>query len=533
MKKLIYILLITLIMLPACSDPYADQTFRDREAFPAATFLADSENAEDYSLWVELLEYTELFNTFNLHATYTCFVPVNEAMEKLLQQKGITSVSQMNKEEAINLVKFHTIADRVYETSLFVDGMFPDSTASGDYLSIKFDEGGLANTYVNEEALIVEFNILVTNGVIHTLNNVLTPVTGTIMDKLDESYSIMRTLIEATGYDEFLGEIYTAGRRNRYTLFAVPDNVFEETGDGIRDVASLARYLGEEKNDYESKENKVNQFVAYHIINSINSYAQLVEGVEEGAHKNVSVMADRQLFSVFFDNVTQDFYINFDEQTGTGISMIEQNINCKNGVMHVIDQLMEVQLPPATTVQWDLCDYPEVAAICNPNNYQKPASSAYTKYFSELEDTLACYKSSRTVYYYYYYVTSNNLSERMKAKNGDFLVLRLGNYQWIEMQSPTVIAGKYNVVVEHLNIGHGGSGTKAGKLSLIIDNQRVGGQFTTIGENSADKFLRTTLGQVEFTETTPHTVRILAGDAGISYLDCITFEPVEEEPVTE
>lgn len=48
------------------------------------------------------------------------------------------------------------------------------------------------------------------------------------------------------------------------------------------------------------------------------------------------------------------------------------------------------------------------------------------------------------------------------------------------------------------------------------------------GGNSTSKseMITTTIGEVEFTESVPHTVRFMAGDDYYSYLDCLIFEPI-------
>lgn len=210
MKRVVILLAAAFtLMWGACSDPYADQVFKDTDKMPAASFMEANEDV--YSLWVDLLKYTGLFNTVNLNMDYTCFVPDNEAMHKYLQAKGKSSVRELDMEEASNLVRYHTIASKQYTTSDFPDGMFPDSTASGDYLSLEMREGGFQAFYINDEARIKELNITATNAVIHLLESVLTPVTGTIVDNLDENYTLMLDLLNKTGYEKLLSSIYMNG----------------------------------------------------------------------------------------------------------------------------------------------------------------------------------------------------------------------------------------------------------------------------------------------------------------------------------
>ena len=59
-----------------CSDPFENQAFRETDKMPAASYM--EANSSTYSLWVDLLNYTGLFNTVNLKMDYTCFVPDNE-----------------------------------------------------------------------------------------------------------------------------------------------------------------------------------------------------------------------------------------------------------------------------------------------------------------------------------------------------------------------------------------------------------------------------------------------------------------------
>lgn len=524
MKKLSNILIGTLLLLfaVACSDPYAEERFSNMEDLPAASYMNAPENAETFSLWVELLNHTGLFNTLNLSADYTCFVPVNKAMQNFLNSKGLSSVSELDNEEAVRLVKYHTILKKKYQTSDFSDGMFPDSTATGDYLSIEFRDGGLSSTYVNGESLILELNISVTNAVIHTLDKVLTPVTGSIYSKLDDSYSIMRDALDLVGFD-FLNQL---GGFYRYTLFAVPDAVYKAHNPSITSAQELAQYLGADT-DYQvdntiNMDNKLVQYLSYHTMLSATSFSSLISGVERGVAKNVGVLANSQLINVSLLEETNSFYLNYDKETGTGAQITIKNINCKNGVMHVIDDIMVVKTPPATKVQWDVADDPLLAAICA--NYQKEnLSVTSTTHFTELD--VLPYLSLRGPSSFYYYVANKNNAEYYKAKNKDFLVLSMGAYGWIQMESPTIIAGKYKVYIEHLNVS---GSALAGKISLIVDGEYVGKQISTRGANkTTDKFTKAEIGEIEFTESKTHTVRLLSGDQYISYIDCITFEPIK------
>lgn len=514
MKRIMILFAVAfMLMCGSCTDPYENQVFKDTDKMPAASYM--EAHSSTYSSWIDLLNYTGLFNTVNLKMDYTCFVPDNGAMAKFLTEKGITSVRELDKNEAINLVKYHLIASHQYSSSEFSDGMFPDSTASGDYLSLDMRDGGFEAMYINGEARIKRINIVTTNAIIHELESVLTPVTGTIMDNLDPTeFSFMKELLEKTGYSKSLGSIYVNGAKYRYTLLAVPDAVFAQAK--VKDIALLATYLGETGSDYTDPQNKVNRYVAYHIANSAYSFADLNTDIDNNTSKNIAMLAPNTLMSC---NLIKDkFYLNYRAESSKGVTITQKNINCKNGVIHAVDGLLEILVPKATTVKWDLTDYPELSTVCE--KYQLANQSVTNEYELEYE-YLSCYKYAG--YRFYYYLANKN-EAAYKCLNYDCLRLGLGKYGWIQMETPMIIAGKYKVSLAHYNLA---SKTKMGRWSVIIDGEYVGGQVTTIGDSSSKSTCVTReVGVVEFTESVSHTVRFLAGDEYYTYLDHLIFEPI-------
>ena len=137
MKHKILYLFVAVAMLSACNDNLEDSTFTISEEVPAATWLKEN----GYSQWVSLLEYTNLYSTINLNAgDYTLFVPNNEAVNAYLSENNYPSVSSINMDYAKLLVKYHTIAGNQYSQVDFTNDVLPDTTATGDRLTVTFDE---------------------------------------------------------------------------------------------------------------------------------------------------------------------------------------------------------------------------------------------------------------------------------------------------------------------------------------------------------------------------------------------------------
>lgn len=530
MKKNSGLLILLIACLCSCSDPYENTSYiENMKEVPAATYM--SENAEIYSLWVDLLKYTDLYNTLNLSADYTCFVPNNDAMKAYLKARNVSLVTDLKMNDAITLVKYHTIKGTQYTTSDFENGALADTTATGDFLSI--ENGGLNSIRVNDEALIVGLDKAVTNGVIQTIDHVLTPITETIWDKMQvPTYSILKSAIEATGYSERLKTIATTEyatdgtvsiRKYKYTLFAVSNDVFAKMN--ITDLSTLASYLGASDANYTDPSNALNKYMSYHIINQMLSFNSLAKFDTDVTSKNIATLADNELINL--SDVNQNLFLNYNQKTASGVQLKAINNNCKNGVVHEVDNFMPVATPGATTVKWEFTDYPYLAALYSSVYRITTLSTVSGGWIDNDANGVECYKwlsvpEDRNGVGYY--VSDKGSSEKKKAANSDYLILQLGMFGWVEMETPAIIKGKYSLALNHFNALASLPGSK---LSFIIDGEYVGSEVATSGYSSKkDQFLTTTIGQVEFSVTKKHTLRILAGDTDISYLDCLTFKPI-------
>ncbi|WP_243348221.1 fasciclin domain-containing protein [Parabacteroides sp. FAFU027] len=524
MKKILFLLVISIAAFCSCTDPYAaDSTYiKDTSALPAASYLeqTDSLNA---SLWVELLKYADLYNTMNLAANYTCFVPNNDAMKAYLSKKGVTKVTDLSLSDAKTLVKYHTIKGAAYSAVSFEEGVISDTTATGDYLSTSFAENGGA-VRINLEATITK-TVKTNNAYVHILNSALTPVTETIWDKLQSSdFTIFRQAVEATGYKDKLNTISevinSVAYKYHYTLFAVPDSVYK--AKNITSLASLRDSL-KAGSDYTASTNALNLYVAYHLFNQQVSYSSLAYFAltDTKRSKNYSTVAADQLLNV--SEVNKVLYVNYNSTTKTGVKFLAVNRNCKNGVVHVMSGLMPVVIPKATTLQWELTDFSLMSSLLP--KYR--VSGLTTDYSYQLtSDLFTCYKwlsVPDTKPGLTYVITNKNNAVPYKALNYDYLRLNLGTYGWVEMTTPTIVAGTYKVTIEHYNPL---AAQAQGKIWFIVDGTYFGSQIATQGASkTANQFLKTVVGTITFTTSTKHKVKILAADNYSSDLDCLTFTP--------
>lgn len=281
---------------------------------------------------------------------YTCFAPTNEAiaiyLDSLLHleepQVSSTNINEVPDSVAQDIV-FNTLIengnDEAFPTTSFSEGPLSSTNMNDRYVSISYgvDEDKNTITYVNVKSKIIDGDIEVENGYIHTIDRVLAPSNAGIADviMITENTQFFGKLLSITGwdkklnkckdewweetYDDIRGEEHTFNgwtgkypehRYIKYTAFVEPDSVFE--ANGITDIPSLTKWLeanayyGEETswgNDYENEDNAINQFVSYHLLPEDLTYNNMVTYANEYG-RSASTMQQQK------DKLSETFYVN-------------------------------------------------------------------------------------------------------------------------------------------------------------------------------------------------------------------------------
>ena len=560
MKKYILIISVVLTFCFACEDPYGGKSFAAYDENPTSTYL-DS-RPDDFSLWVELLHHADLYNALNQSSsTFTCFVPNNKAMEALLAKKGVSSVSELKANYAQQLIYYHVINDEVTQKELLAtNGKLTSATVSGDYLSISYGEsGGQDSVYVNDEANITELALETTNGLVYVLDVVLSPLIETLYDRVDEnsSYSIFKDAIAYTGWDEILNSPYDTVYnqitktesviKKNYTLFVVPDDVYK--ANAVNNINDLISYLGASA-DYTDSTNALYNYVGYHMLASTHYTSELFESDMDTTILWATMAENEVLSSNIVDG---ENYINYSESAGSGISLLNSNIEAKNGTIHEVDNIMPVFTPDVRTVIWDLCNYSDVESVINEfgkdnnigNIYQQYQTAEYWIGLTHSEDimsyewnqyTSASIKDYPAVGYLLTKAGSGEFGNSYGAYNNDFLVINLGYTGNITMPSPTILKGKYKVELFYACAGslsdfiNGGS-----KCKFIIDETEQEAYIYKGALASVGVYSMTLFNEIDFDITSPHDFKVVLLDSRAAthskyrlQLDYVKFTPINE-----
>jgi len=571
MKKLLAILFLAVITFFACDDPFMNKPFVVYNLKPISNYI-DSREAKDLSEWVEILKYADLYNALN-QATqaYTAFVPDNDAVRAFYAKKGVSSIEELGKEYAFDLVRYHVIADSIPRSKILAGGKIDKRTISQDYLSISFDDssekGGFNAIYINKEARIKELSISVSNGYVYVLEGVLTPMLESVYEKLElnGNFTLFLQALNATGWADSLNTIYDEirqpngkieKRKRDYTVLGVSDAAFASSGINTLDDLKAKLYLNE---DFTTIDNELNLYVAYHIMKGNYAIADLTNF---GVGKNRKIWGTLAEAIMEISREEDGYYINYkaEEDIRAKLFTVEgvSDILAKNGIIHQVSGYMPIwQSEEPVEVLFDFCDFPEIEAHIRDYGTEGQVYRVLnpsSEYRTEITN-LSCFKvekgpdgTKNPNYNAVDYFTVKDNEWRL-THNADQLIINLGYLGSIEMKTPILIKGKYKITVQvcYANtmvfMRDMTDNSNGGELKFTFDGQHEK-KVAVYGGKKADgtKIVSGNMGlykfvlhdAITFDKTAAHDFKIVVNDQTASthkdsrfQLDYMLFEPIE------
>lgn len=304
-----------LLSITSCKDQDNEQFY----TFTGEMLTEYLQNRPDkYSGFVEILKRAELYDLLSIYGSYTCFAPTNSAINTYLREHGLNSISELSDSICDTIAYNHLIKQAYYTTELN-DGVIPTANMNDRYLTITCDTDSYSNVIylINKKSQLIIRDDSVENGVVHTVNRVLSTnndLLPELMEK-DTSISLFYSALVKTGLDKvlhnFVDESYycsddsvengilyhTASewetayfpkqRKFMYTVFVEPNSVLASHVPSITTLSELEAYAksiydatypedqGKYDHDYKNRKNPLNRFVAYHILDRVANYYDL------------------------------------------------------------------------------------------------------------------------------------------------------------------------------------------------------------------------------------------------------------------
>ena len=265
------------------------------------TLVQTVENDTELSMLMEALDRTNLTDELNASGPFTLFAPTDTAFEaepsigELMQKNDTESMEELRQMLLYHVVPSKIVAGNGTENQTL-------DALSGERLMYKIDGENVSIN--NNEA--VKSNIIATNGVIYTLDTMLTPPETINMtlagnESLSSAY---QALSEANLTDEL-------NASGPFTVF-VPNNEAFGAMNMVQGEDNLTALLN------------------YHVVNGDIFSWQLENGTLttlNGQSLEVAVEEDNGTTTWTIGNAT----------------IVTSDILCTNGVMHVVDEAL---LPP-------------------------------------------------------------------------------------------------------------------------------------------------------------------------------------------
>lgn len=544
-------LLIVSIIVWSCEDDKEGSMYQIFEDNPAAAYLAEQ---EEFSEWVSIMKYANLYNALNYASEdFTLFVPNNDAMQRFYASKGVEGIADLGVEYAKALVLQHTVEDSI-QVDNFLRKTEVTSLADSK-ITISIDTVNAGGVLLNGNVRIYEMGVHTFNAILYYVSDVMTPLVETVYDRvaLDSRYSIMKDAIDVTGWNDILSTVtdtvselgIVTVNRHYYTLLVPSNEAFAKSG--ISDLASLKQVLGADENVKDST-NALFQYVAYHVLKGEYRYTELTSFLGTDTTRIWSTMAPNQVFTVTVDSATTElFHINLVADKATFVTSA-CDIAAKNGFLHEIDAYLPVWEPEQSTIVWDLGDYVEV------KNMVASAGITYQPAIADTEDKVNISKATCYVAELSASGTSNNSLSGITyitCKDGgrwdecvfhDRVAFNVGHMGSVAMRTPTIIRGKYKVEVSMVYTSDMAFMRKmtdgnGGMMRMTIDggNMRNVSPYTTITKNAPDVYTATLYEEIIFDTTATHELKFVVLDPAAStnnkfslQFDCITFIPITD-----
>ncbi len=600
MKKILTAFTALAAILVGCTDPNEDTLFvqpTNIENEMSMTTLMER-SPETYSQWIALLKYSNFYNALkDANATATVFAPNNEAIQRFLADRGLTSVEELDFNYAREVVQNHII-DWQGASSTINDSTIVEYARGGKYIETQnlfhqyltltygyketdVDDDQRTDVtfspdsiFINNQAKLGRFvGAVGTNGTIYMMDDVIAPNAENIVEKLEileGENNTFRIFADAIKADPKIYKMATTERDTTtgvggaqvitayaYTCFAVPDYIMNAAG--ITDVESLKQWLVNNSNGEEvDPDTALNHYLKYHFLPTEYTMDEIFNFTDP----TETLIYDTQYTGqAFIANL-----INNKRTINTDIPVLRSDIEASNGLITKVGGVMPVYHPTPVNVRWDFLNSADIITMVNnwgaDNTYGNVFTSALTnqerqfdlsdEYYDgnygtptsftyELTETSASTRNYRRIGFMKeaYQSAAMPTTPRHGGYMNNYLVLNLGFAGWVEFTTPTIIAGKYKVVLHYIKDPLLASLFTSGTLvQFNIDNEnyqtlnylyRGLGVMPLYGSEEMELWR-----EVEFDGSAVHKFRITMRDVQAknlaSYhlrLDYVEFIPIE------
>lgn len=267
---------------------------------PAPSIVELAASREDLSTLVAAIERADLVTTLEGEGPFTVLAPTNDAFNDLLQELGSTSLEDLPVTDLTNILLYHVFPAAISAADLF-PGYVPTANRS-IAVRVAIDDAG---DVLFDEASPLQTDLQASNGWVHVVDRVLTPVTQTIVELAVGAAPEFENLVSAlqkTGLDKALSA------DGPFTVFAPTDAAF----DAISSTTATLTVT------------ELTDILKYHVVPGRIFSSDLATGT-------VETLLTGETLTIDVDALT----VNSAQLIGNSL-----DIQGTNGVIHAIDKVL-------------------------------------------------------------------------------------------------------------------------------------------------------------------------------------------------
>lgn len=315
------IVLLSSFSLISCSDDDDDVIINKQ-----STIASIASNNQEFSTLVTALEKTNLASTLNGAGNYTVFAPTNEAFQNFLNSKGFANLDAVPEDLLKEVLLNHVIGDEYFSNELttgYVKTLAKGGASTTNTLSMFIDL--TSGVKLNGVSTVTAADIDASNGVIHKVNTVIDLPTIVTHATANPNFSILvSALTRPDQADQNFVSILSGTASSPFTVFAPTNTAFSNTNmpQGLLQEFGWA-------NLNAVPETVLEKTLKYHVVTGANVLSSQLTN-------NMSVSTF--LGQNFTIGLTSGAKIT--DANNRVSNIIATDVQCSNGVIHVIDKVI-------------------------------------------------------------------------------------------------------------------------------------------------------------------------------------------------
>lgn len=299
------VVVVAMVCIAGCTTPAPPEPTPTATPAPSEqTIVETAAGAGSFTTLLAAVDAAGLTETLSGDGPFTVFAPTDDAFAAL-PEGTVDALLEGPEGDLKNILLYHVVAGNVMAAD--VTSQSDVMTLLGKRLRIDTSGGGVQI----DGATVVTTDIVCSNGVIHVIDAVMLPKKNIVETAVDDGrFTTLVAAVQAAGLAGAL-----ADETKDYTVFAPTDDAFAALPEGT--VEALL----------EEPEGQLKDILLYHVADGIYPAADVA---------SMDTIATLQGSALTIDASGGNVQVD-------GATVIIADVECSNGVIHVIDAVM---IPP-------------------------------------------------------------------------------------------------------------------------------------------------------------------------------------------